>query len=124
MTSTDEIQILAQALESRLNTHPHTGSSSPSRSLDTLPEDVINKIIDLVACKASEETATLMEMKWRYIHRREVAHLRKPFWLYQQLDTPLNSIQALGAVNRRLYELCRPVLWKVGLRLTLAWIQV
>lgn len=35
------------------------------------------------------------------------------YGLYQNTEPILNSLQSLAAVNKRIYDLCRPQLWKV-----------
>lgn len=78
--------------------------------LCTLPEEILESIINYVEGFVPSERKELVMAKWQEVDTDDEVH-----WDYESFEDPfLNSLQSLGTVNQKLYRLCRPWLWKVS----------
>lgn len=82
-------------------------------SLDDLPVEVLERIIDIVYDQSlSEHYSTKEEKLERIVHPPPGG---PAYIVYPHCHGPpiLNTFQNLAAVNQKLYRLCRPKLWQV-----------
>lgn len=92
---------------------PAPAPAEPSGvSLLTLPTEILDQIIRTVAEYIPDERA---ELRWkrsfggRVVTQEGQNHHYVTCW--EDVTPVLNSLQSLGSVSRKLYELCRPSLW-------------
>lgn len=95
--------------------HEHLPSLT---SWSDLPELVIQNILDFVRLiSALEERTSVYDRKKKILTEVNVnpSDHGPCYQVYQDLEDPiLTSFQSLALVDRRTYELCRPLLWEVS----------
>ncbi|KAG0142079.1 hypothetical protein CROQUDRAFT_253832 [Cronartium quercuum f. sp. fusiforme G11] len=83
----------------------------PRISISDLPTEVLNKIIEEVDSAAGDEAEEMFDIKVLRLTKMDT--WKPTHWVYEPSKQPeLNSVQALGTVNRRFHTLCSPWLWK------------
>ncbi|KAG0145734.1 hypothetical protein CROQUDRAFT_671545 [Cronartium quercuum f. sp. fusiforme G11] len=81
-----------------------------SRLLE-LPLEIIERIIQRLHRKANDEVYWFQKKKWPWVLR--APHLDPlAYSIHPQAPIVLNSLQAFASTNKKIYELCRPWLWK------------
>lgn len=92
--------------------------ASPPISFSTLHDDILSEIAQIVKARISSEFLEIVGRKEKLMVRLDEepdTYKEKSLWAYQQSENPiLSSFQALSVANKRLYRICRPMLWEVS----------
>lgn len=79
-----------------------------------LPTEIQERIIGWVDAFASDEHEAIVKKKSAFIHMYLNYDDTVWYGVYKGTEPILNTLQNLAVANRRLYDLCRPWLWRVG----------
>lgn len=83
------------------------------RLLD-LPEEVLEHVVRFVKESAFEESQSIENRKQRYLFKAPEDDWGVQYYSIKEDHLSiLNSFQSLASVNRNIYCICRPLLWKV-----------